>query len=82
MRRPYCIICDSLIQDNECYVLNEFDEMNSCVCESCMEVEIRKVSESDIEPPVAEFLVASIDFVHQLTPEDEDPVPEREDWYE
>lgn len=83
MRRPFCVICEEEIQDERCYVLDEFDEMGSCVCESCMDSEKYHIRHTNIYPLVEEFFEAALDDIHQRTPEDEDLIPQFEierDW--
>lgn len=83
MRRPFCIVCDEEIQDEYCYVLDEFDEIGSCVCESCMDAEKRNMRHLNIYPSIESFCEEALDNIRQRTPEEDDYLPQREmerDW--
>lgn len=37
---PFCTVCDERITDHKCYVFDNSQPMQTCICESCFEGQI------------------------------------------
>lgn len=68
---PWCVVCDTQIEDPKCYVLDKYDRTGSCVCKGCMEKQLdkwRKVTQSYIFEELAEIVEYKWE---QVTPHDD-----------
>lgn len=43
IRRPWCNVCDDIIEDDECYVLDKDFPYESCVHRKCMDAELGRL---------------------------------------
>lgn len=49
VRRPECIICGDEIDSEYCYVLDDGEKMDSCICEDCERAEFEKIRANNDE---------------------------------
>lgn len=41
---PWCNICDKRISDPRCYVMDSGQPFENCICESCMNAELKRLN--------------------------------------
>lgn len=69
-KRPWCQVCDEVIQDETCYVMEENDKINSCICKKCMEEEFNLMRKSKVSVYLREALAELVEYqCEQRTPE-------------
>lgn len=60
--RPWCNVCDEPIEGPFCYVMDDADPMESCICEDCMTAQLQLMRKAKINTFLREVLAEEIEY--------------------
>ena len=71
--QPFCMVCDERIESGYCYIVDDEDKQDTCICKSCMEGQVHKLDTANINQGLRDALKDYIETMWGRTP--------RKEWY-
>ena len=66
-RCPRCIICNRVVEDDRCYVLDPFRGFDSAVHKECMTDQIQKMKKAKLSEEIIDWLEDELDYNFEVS---------------
>ena len=66
-RCPRCIICNRVIEDDRCYILDAFNGFDSAIHKECMRDQIKKMKKAKLNEDIIDWLEDELDYNFEVS---------------